>query len=130
MRDFPFSWPPPPIVGWRLSWPLAAHDELRAPGDVAGRDHSRDPVVRALEVAIQERDRDALDDRQLRLLVGVGRQVPGAEQLQEVLGSRREPEERIGEARLVDRVGSTLGGEQRRAWGREVKAAGARDLGA
>src|SRR5438445_11567194 len=59
----------------------------------------------ALEVSVQEGDRDALDDRKLRLLAGVGWQVLGAEQAQKVLRPPRRVEELVSEPRLVARVG-------------------------
>ena len=79
-----------------------------------------------LEVPVQEGDRDPLDDRQLRLLVGVRRQMAGAEQAQEKLGPARGGEEGVGESGLVDGVGGSLDGQQRRARLREGEAAGSR----
>jgi len=49
---------------------------------------------------VEERDRDVLDDRQLWLLAGVGREVLGAEQPEQELRAQRDAEEGIGGSRV------------------------------
>src|ERR1700722_2785109 len=90
-------------------------------GDVAQRGKLPQRAGPALEVAVQERERDPLHDRELWLLDRVRRQVFGAEQAQAVLRPGRGFEEGVRPARRVDRVRRALDREERRTCTRKCK---------
>src|ERR1700737_2768364 len=88
----------------------------RETGD-AGNDTGDDqrPQWSVLQVAVQKRDRDALDDAELRLLDGVRQEMRRTRQREEELRANCETVEAARETRRVQAVGGTLRGEQRRA---------------
>ena len=82
----------------------------------------------ALQVGGKELDRHPFDDAQLRLLVGIRAEVRRARQGEQILRRRGDVEEGVRVRRRVDRVGQSLGGEQRRARWAKVVAAHSRYL--
>lgn len=68
----------------------------------------------SLEVMVEESDRYLLDDRKCSTVFRVGSEMPGADQRQKVLGFGGVQEQLAAHARRVDRIGTSLGDEQRR----------------
>ena len=62
--------------------------ERGRPGDVARAVHPSQRAPLTFQITVKEGDRHAFDDIQLRLLVGVRRQVVRTEQTQQILRAR------------------------------------------
>src|SRR5581483_12181837 len=105
---------------------LRARRQVRDSGDVSQSDQPSERP--SPEVVIEEGDGDSLDDPELGLLIGVGREVLGTHQGQKELRARRDVVEGVCERRRVDRVGGALRGKKRWASAREGESAEPWDL--
>ena len=100
-----------PVRATRVKVFLRLGEYRGRPRNPSERSESLKSPRSGLQVAVEERDRHALNDRELWLLIGVRRQVFGTNQTEQVLRPRRGIEECVGEARRVDGVGRPLRGQ-------------------